>query len=389
MKYGNSIAMNYTRTLDLREFVKHKSLFLFGPRQTGKSTLLHETFPTAVYYDLLEADTFRDLSSQPEIMRQRLQPQQELVIIDEVQKLPSLLDEVQSLLQKNKKLRFILTGSSARKLKRGGANLLAGRAWVCHLHPLVSTEVDFEKLPQRLNRGSLPAILDSLMYKEDLKAYVGTYLREEIQAEGLTRSIENFSRFLDVAGLTNGEQLNFTSVASDAGQPPRTIREHYQILEDTLIGHQLPAYQKTKKRKPVATSKFYFFDIGVTNQLMRRDEIQEGSELFGRALEHLIFLELRGFLDYRRIDEELSYWRSVSQIEVDFVIGDRVAIEVKSKNRISASDYKGLLTLAEEVPLKRKIVVCREKAWRRTDDGVEIFPINQFLKALWQGDLIS
>lgn len=244
MQFGNIIAEMYKRIFNIRATVKQKSLFLFGPRQTGKSTLVRQSFPDAAYYDLLEADTFRELSARPEYLRQTLSPQQSLVIVDEIQKLPALLDEIQLLIERNKKLRVILTGSSARKLKRGAANLLGGRAWVCRLHPLVSAELDGQRLLDRLNRGSLPSIIDSEHYKEDLKAYVGTYLQEEIRAEGLTRSIENFSRFLEVAGLTSGEQINFSSVAADAGFPPRTVREHYQILEDTLVGHQLPAYQR-------------------------------------------------------------------------------------------------------------------------------------------------
>ncbi len=310
MKFGNINAEMYKRALDLRETVRHKSIFLFGPRQTGKSTLVRETFPDAAYYDLLEADTFRELSARPEYLRQTLKAEQSIVVVDEVQKLPALLDEIQLLLDRNKKLRFILTGSSARKLKRGAANLLGGRAWICRLHPLLSIELDYSRLLDRLNRGSLPAIIDSEHYREDLKAYVGTYLREEIRAEGLTRSIENFSRFLEVAGLTSGEQINFAAVADDAGFPPRTVREHYQILEDTLVGHQIPAYQKTSKRKPVATAKFFFFDIGVANTLKRIQGIEAGSDTYGRALEHLVFLELRGYLDYRRLDHELTYWRS-------------------------------------------------------------------------------
>ena len=217
MQFGNILAEMYKRIFNIRETVKHKSLFLFGPRQTGKSTLVRQSFPDAAYYDLLEADTFRELSARPEYLRQTLSPQQSLVIVDEIQKLPALLDEIQLLIERNKKLRVILTGSSARKLKRGAANLLGGRAWVCRLHPLVSAELDGQRLLHRLNRGSLPSIIDSEHYKEDLKAYVGTYLQEEIRAEGLTRSIENFSRFLEVAGLTSGEQINFSSVAADAG----------------------------------------------------------------------------------------------------------------------------------------------------------------------------
>lgn len=379
----------YDRMLDLREVVRHKSVLLFGPRQTGKSTLVREAFPEAAVYDLLEADTFRELTARPEYLRQTLSPQQPVLVIDEVQKLPALLDEVQLLIDRNKKLRVILTGSSARKLTRGAANLLGGRAWVCRLHPLVSAELDQPRLLDRLNRGSLPAVIDSEHYKEDLKAYVGTYLREEIRAEGLTRSIEIFSRFLEVAGLTSGDQINFTAVANDAGVPPRTVREHYQILEDTLVGHQLPAYQQTSKRKPVATAKFYLFDVGVANILKRTGVIEEGSDAYGRALEHLVFLELRSFLDYSRLDHELTYWRSRSQFEVDFVVGDQIGIEVKSKSRVSPRDYKGLGALSEEVRLKRKIVVCGEKRPRRTDDGTEIMPPVHFLKQLWTGNLLD
>lgn len=389
MKFGNITADMYKRILDLRETLKHKSIFLFGPRQTGKSTLVHEALPDAAFYDLLEADTFRELSARPEYLRQTLGDQQSVVVVDEIQKLPSLLDEIQLLLERNKKLRFVLTGSSARKLKRGAANLLGGRAWVCRLHPLVSAELGHRRLLDRLNRGSLPAIIDSEHYKEDLKAYVGTYLHEEIRAEGLTRSIENFSRFLEVAGLTSGEQINFSAVADDAGFPPRTVREHYQILEDTLVGHQLPAYQKTSKRKPVATAKFYLFDVGVANTLKRTPMIEAASDAYGRALEHLVFLELRSFLDYRRLDHELTYWRSRSQFEVDFLVGDEVGIEVKSKIRVSPRDYKGLNVLSEEVRLKRKIVICGEKRRRKADDGAEIMTAEYFLEDLWAGNIVD
>ena len=389
MEISNYDIGMYRRTLDLGRLVEHRSLLLFGPRQTGKSTLVRQTFPEAAVYDLLEADTFRELTARPEYLRQTLDPARRIVVIDEIQKCPALLDEVHLLIERNRSLRFVLTGSSARKLKRGGSNLLGGRARVTRLHPLMSPELEFGKLDDRLNRGGLPAILDSEEFTEDLKAYVGTYLREEIQAEGLTRSIGNFGRFLDVAGLTNGEQINFTAVASDVGLPPSTVRQHYQILEDTLVGHQLPAYQGTRKRKPVATAKFYFFDVGVANTLRRTGAIEVGSDAYGRALEHLVFLELRGFLDYHRLDDPLTYWRSRSRFEVDFVVGDRVAIEVKAKPRVTARDYKGLRALADELQLDRRLVVCREPRRRRDDTGIEILPIDEFLRDLWNGKLIG
>lgn len=378
----------YKRILDLGERLRHRSLFLLGPRQTGKSTLLRQIFPTARYLDLLEADTFREYSANPEFLRQRMRPSDRVVVIDEVQKLPSLLDEAHALIERNRQLRFVFTGSSARKLKRGQANLLAGRAHFARLHPLVSPELEFSRLSHRLLVGGLPGFVDSPQPWADLSAYVGTYLQEEIRGEGLARAIEPFSRFLTVAGLSNGEQLNFTSIGSDAQVPPRTVREYYQVLEDTLVGQLLPAYRKTSKRKPVATSKFYWFDVGVANQLAGRSALAAGSPEYGRALEHLLFLELRAYLDYRQRSESLCYWRSLSQIEVDFVVGDAVAIEVKATGKVRKADIKGLLALREEVPLKRRVIVATERERRSLDEGVELYPVADFLAELWDDRLL-
>jgi len=379
------VIKEYHRIINLNKILEHKSLFLFGPRQTGKSTLLTKNYPSARYYNLLEAPVFRDLSSHPEYLRQWITPQDKLVIVDEVQKLPSLLNEVQRALELNPNIRFMLTGSSVRKLTRGGVNLLAGRLWTAHLHPLVSPELDYARLNDRINHGSLPAIIDSPMPYEDLKAYVGTYLHEEIRAEGLSRSIENFSRFLTVAGLCNGQLVNFTKVGSDAQVPGRTVREYFQILKDTLLVHEISPFQKTKKRKPVATSKYYFFDVGVANYLMSRKNIMEGSAEYGQALEHLVLLEIKAYLDYSRNDTPLSFWRSQSQFEVDCVLGDSVAIEIKSSSNITSYDLKGLRALSEELPLKRKIVVGLTPMSRITEDKIEIIPITDFLKQLWAG----
>jgi predicted AAA+ superfamily ATPase len=361
-------------------------LFLLGPRQTGKSTLLKTQFPHAIYIDLLHNDTFRMLSRAPETLRELVTSSQNIVIIDEVQKLPVLLDEVQALIDRDSDLRFILTGSSARKLKRGAANLLGGRALFYSLHPLVSKEVAFDRLEDQLCRGSMPGILDSELYWEDLKAYVGSYLREEIQAEGLTRSIENFSRFLDFCAHLNGEQMNYTKIGNDADISPRTIKDYVKILEDTLVGYCVPPFRSKSGRKTVATEKFYLFDVGVAHALLGRKSIERGTPDFGKALEHYVFLELKAKIDYGRFDQKISYWRTQNQLEVDFVLDDSIAIEVKGTGRVTASDLKGLIAIKEDLPIKRAILVCTESHKRITESGIEIIPIGEFCRELWQFD---
>ncbi len=380
--------MQYQRILQLDSLLKHRSLFLFGPRQTGKTTFLRDRYPNARYVDLLEARTFRELSSRPESLRLSLTPSDMLVIIDEIQKLPVLLDEIHLLIERDKARRFILTGSSARKLRQKSTNLLAGRALTVHLHPLTAPEVGFHDLDRRLQLGSLPSILTSPIPHEDLAAYVGTYLKEEIQAEGQARRIELFSRFLEVAALSNGEILNFAQIASDAAVPSRTVQNYYRILEDTLLGYQLPPFRKTATRKAVATAKFYFFDVGVAHAVVGREAVQPRTSEYGRALEHLIFLELRAYLDYTRNRSALTFWRTHTKHEVNFLIGDAVAIEVKAKEQVMDRDLRGLRALAEELPSLRKIVVSNE-LWRRTtDDQIEVYPVEEFLRELWNGKLL-
>ena len=377
----------YHRRLQLAEIIDTKSLFLVGPRMTGKSTLLREALPDALYLDLLDSDLFRRLSARPDYLRELVKNNSKTVVIDEVQKLPEILDEVQRLIDQDKKLRFALTGSSARKLKRGAANLLGGRALFLNLHPLVSPEIGQEtRLLDRLNRGSLPAIIDSKHYERELGAYVGVYLREEIQAEGLTRSIGNFSRVLETAALCNGQQVNFTQVGADAQVPPRTVADYFQVFEDTLIGSILPAFRETKSRKAVATPKFYFFDTGVARVLSRTGEIQQGSKAFGDAFEHLVYLEMKAYLDYSFSNTRLSYWRSESKIEVDFIVDTKIAIEAKGTESVTPSHLKGLRALGEDFPDMQKIVVSMEPRPRDVD-GIRILPLDKFLEDLWSGNL--
>lgn len=390
----------YKRTINFEKTLQRKSVFLFGPRQTGKSTLLRNRFPSALYINLLKNQEYQNFLRNPnhlaEVVKLHLESEKlPLVVIDEVQKIPALLDEVHHLIEEHKKLRFILTGSSARKLKRTGANLLGGRGSWYQMHPLIFAEYGTKaeiKWEQSLLTGGLPSIVDSADAWSDLQDYIGLYLKEEIQAEGISRSLDNFSRFLTIAALTNGEQINFTKIGSDAQLSPSTVRDYYEVLNDTLIGTMLPAFLETKKRKAMATAKFYLFDCGVCNALLGRQSLARGTIEYGKQLEHRIFLELKAYLDYHPSNKKIEFWRSTSQFEIDFLIYSKldnlVAIEVKASQNPSAKAYKGLHAFQEEIPIKRKIVVCLTERPRKTQDGVEILPVNDFLKKLWSGKII-
>ena len=384
----------YRRYLDLPTLAAARSFFLLGPRQTGKSTLLRASVPDALFLDLLDAQTFRSLAAAPVLIGERaraLKGRCRVVIVDEIQKMPELLDEIHRLMELEKSLRFILTGSSARKLRTRGRNLLGGRAGLVRMHPIVFPELGTVS-PCRpwtdlLRWGGLPSVLDSKTPKEDLQAYVGLYLQEEIRAEGLARSVPNFSRFLETAATMNGEILNYTKLGNDAQLSPRTVRDYFQILQDTLIGDLLPPFQRTRTRKAVTTEKFYFFDVGVTNALVERWGVSPRTPEYGRVLEHLVEREVRASIDYFRSDRHLFFWRSLSRIEVDFIVAEGqkpvVAIEVKASRSVSPQDMKGLRAFGEDWPRVRKIVVSLESHPRTTEDRIEILPVEQFLSRLW------
>lgn len=375
----------YVRTLDLPTLLKKKSFFLFGPRGTGKTTLVRHRLMDVTVIDLLEIRTYREYLKDPSLIsEQMLHP---VVVIDEVQKLPDILDEVHRLIE-SRKVTFLLTGSSARRLKRGGANLLAGRAWWAELFPLTSREIPDFDLMTYLNRGGLPAIYPSEEYVEELRAYTALYLKEEIQNEALTRKVAQFSEFLDLMALSNGEEISYQSVAVDCGVSPNSIKNYIQILEDTLVAFQLKAYTKTRKRKAISRAKCYFFDIGVTNSLAGRGEILAGSELFGKAFEHLILLEVRAFISYRRKTIAMSYWRSTSGFEVDLILADLWAIEIKGTKAIRDKHLKGLRALKEEGIIPKFAVVSCDRHERTTKDGIAIYPWQTFLDKLWQDEII-
>ena len=379
--------MEFQRVINLNLSEDTKGLFFFGPRQTGKSYWLRKTFPRSLYCDLLMSDTYLKYSKSPHLFREELLAQKPTgpVIIDEIQKLPSLLDEVHYLME-NQGIRFILTGSSARKLKRSGVNLLGGRAIVKELFPLASPEIGDVELDRIIRYGTLPAIYKSKNPRPLLRSYVGTYLKEEVQAEGLVRRLRPFSLFLDLAGKTNGELINYSNLANDIGVSSKTIREYYLILEDTFIGKFLPPYKKTSMRKPVSMHKFYLFDIGVVSALTGLWEIARRTPEFGRRFEHFIFNEINAYLSYSEDERKLCFWRSQNRQEVDFVIGDNFMVEVKASERVLPRDLKNLKALSEEGVFPHKVVVCLEKVPRLTDEGILILPYREFLLKLWRGE---
>jgi len=373
------------RSLDLPRLLEKKSYFLFGPRQTGKTSLVRHTLPGVRMYDLLDSSVYLALSQNPGRIAQELTPQERIVVIDEIQRLPDLLNEVHRLIEE-RRVRFVLTGSSARKLRRGGINLLGGRARTRYLHPLTRRELGpLFDLSRAIERGLLPSIYFSDDPQADLTAYAGTYLQQEIMAEGATRNVPAFSRFLRVAALCNGTIVNFTNVAHDAQVARTTVYEYFEILKDTLILHELPAWRKSIKRKPLASSKYYFFDVGVVGALQGRQiPAVTGTPEFGAAFETYLMHELTAYRDYISA-EPLSFWRSTSGFEVDFILGDHTAVEVKAKQNISAADVKALRALAEEKKMKRYLCVSLERR-RRDMGGVIILPWQEFLDGLWNGE---
>ena len=386
MKMPNKINGNappyIDRALNLSALLEKKSYFLFGPRQTGKTSLIQHTLKGVRVYDLLDTSIYLALSQNPGRIGQELTPKDHVVVIDEIQRLPGLLNEVHRLIE-TRRIRFLLTGSSARKLRRGGVNLLGGRARTKYLYPFTYKELgETFDLTRVVKSGLLPSIYFSDNPKADLEAYAGSYLQEEIVAEGAVRNLPAFSRFLKVAALCNGQIVNFTNVSNDAQVARTTVYEYFDILKDTLIVYELPAWRKSKKRKPLASSKYYFFDVGVVSMLQGR-RFRPGTPEFGEAFETYLMHELTSYSHYIS-GETISYWRSTSGFEVDFIVGDHTAVEVKAKENLSAYDLKPLQALAEEKKLKRYLCVSLEPRMRKIGD-VTVLPYKEFLEALWSG----
>ncbi len=364
------------------------SIFLFGARQTGKSTILRQQFPQAIYIDLLDTEIKARFSRRPVLLYETLndKPENTLVIIDEIPEVPELLNEVHRLISE-RNLLFILCGSSARKLKRRGKNTLGGRALPVYLYPFVSAELDDFDIDRAVNYGMLPPHYLAKNPSRLLSAYIQVYLKEEIKEEALVRNLNSFQRFLEIAALTNGEMINNNNIAQDCGVSATTVSSYFDILEDTLIGYRIPAFRKVMKRRLMQAPRFYYFDVGVANHLLHRKEMVRGTEEYGHAFEHLVIQELYAYLKYNHSEEQLSYWRTYTGIEVDAVIGDaRVAIEIKSVEEVMNKHLKGLKTFGEEYPQSRRIIVSLDRINRVIGD-VECLYIKDFLSLLWNGKI--
>jgi len=379
---------------------KLQSFFFWGARQTGKSWYLKAQYSASFYVDLLETENVIRYTKAPyllkeEILAQSAEKLKQPIIIDEIQKVPELLNEVHWLIE-NKKLSFVLCGSSARKLKTQATNLLGGRAWIYHFYPLTYPEIPAFDLLRALHNGLLPKHYQS--NKQDIaqhcKAYVDIYLTEEIRNEGLVRNLTGFARFLDVVGLCHGEMINASNIARDCHIDRSAVQGYFQILIDTMLGYFIYPYHKKKKRDLiVATPKFYLFDVGIANYLAAREVTQLKGDAAGRSFEHYILMELIAYRDYFQKRFDITYWRTKQGLEVDFVLGDaRIAIEVKISTQVHQSDLQGLLAFCEEHPKTIAIVVSQDKAPRKLmidhKKTITILPWRDFLTQLWVDHLI-
>lgn len=381
----NDILIRRIQQIDLPP---NRSAFLWGPRKTGKTTLLRQHFPHALWIDLLDYELFLSLSQRPTRLREILEAQtSKTVVIDEVQKIPHLMDEIHWLME-NKGYQFILSGSSARKFRRGKGNLLGGRAWRFELYPFVTKELQDFNLDRALSSGLLPSHYLPSDSEMDLKAYVHDYLKEEIQAEALTRNLPAFSRFMQSAAITNGMLLNYSNAARETGVSVKTIREYYQILEDTLVGRQLLPWKKSKKRRLIETSKFFFFDVGIVSDLQNYKSLTPGTGEYGRAFEHFILQECWAYRHYSRKDFPITFWRTASGAEVDLILGDaQVAMEIKSSES-AREKSKGLHLFRDEHKCKNSLIISRDPVPRKLSSDINVLPWQVFFDMLWDGEII-
>lgn len=371
----------FTRLLHLSTKPR-KSCFLFGPRGTGKTWWLKHTFPDAIYLDLLESDLYMDLLARPQRLEELIPPEYNgWIIIDEVQKLPELLNEVHRLIE-SRRLTFILTGSSARSLRRKGVNLLAGRALTYHLYPLTCKELGSRfVLKDSLKYGHLPAVFSEADPLKYLNSYIHTYLKEEVQQEGLTRNLSGFARFLEIASLSQGQVINMTEIAREISVQRKVVENFFSIAEDLLLSYQLPVFTRRAKRRLISHSKFYFFDVGVFRSLRPRGPLDSSEEIEGAALETLVLQEMKAINDYFDLGYHLHFWRTSNQVEVDFILyGPKgfIACEVKRANKISKNDLRGLKAFKEDYP-EAQLFLFYSGSRREYIDDIRIIPVTEAL----------
>jgi len=383
----------YKRTLEIN-LPQGQSAFLWGARKSGKSTYLKSRYPDSLRFDFLKTDLRMEIIKRPSLFRERIlalegDPRlKHPIILDEIQKVPAILDEIHWLIEE-KGLSFLMCGSSARKLRRGHVNLLGGRAWRYEMFPLTYKEIGELNLLDALNKGLLPSHYLNPMAGKSLKAYILDYLNEEIRNEGLVRNFPAFSRFLDAVAFTNGELAVWSNIASDCGIDAKTVKEYFQILNDTLLGHTVQPFSLAKSRQLISkTSKFYLFDVGVAGALKKRFIEEERGAEFGAAFEHFICMELFAYKSYTDKDFDISFWRTSTGLEVDFILGNgRIAIEVKGSSEVSGQMIRGIKAFEADYKPKRSIVVCNEKAPRKLGT-IEILPWRIFLNNLYDGEII-
>jgi predicted AAA+ superfamily ATPase len=363
-----------------------QSFFLFGPRGTGKSTYLRKNFPNALWIDLLKPDEFRKFSAKPETLIELVHANQEKrdIVIDEIQKVPDLLPAIHSLIEEKLNRKFILTGSSARKLKRSGVDLLAGRVLRKTLHPFMLAELRDYSFENILNQGLLPVVISSQTPQEVLETYISLYIQEEVQFEGLVRSIGNFSRFLESASFSHASILNISNVARECQVERKVVENYISILEDILIAFKLPVFTKKAKRATVSHPKFYFFDAGVFHTLRPKGPLDHPQEIAGAALEGLVAQHLRAWNAYKGGPFEIYYWRSRNGVEVDFVLYGTpgiFAIEVKNTNRIRPEDLRSLSEFQKDYPQSGAVFLYRGHE-RRLINNIWCIPCDSFLETL-------
>jgi len=373
------------RLLNIQLPPKH-SAFLWGPRKTGKTYWINKNYNESPLIDLLKTDIFADYASHPSLLRERYLKYDGLIVIDEIQMVPDLLNEIHWMIE-NTNVSFLMTGSSARKLRRGHANLLAGRAWRYSMTPLSYVETEGFDLEEVFVSGLLPPHFLSVDPIQDLRAYVADYLKEEIAAQAVIQNIPAFAQFLRAAALTSGELLNYTNIGRESGVSAKVVRNYFQILEDTLIGYRVQPWRKVRKRRLIETEKFYLFDVGLTNYLARRSP-KIGTPEFGHSLENYILMELKAYQAYRNPELDISYWRTSTGFEVDFILGNmQVALEVKGSSKVHSAHTRGLKALLEEHQVEKAVIVAMERHPRILEYGVEVLPWQEFLERLWTGKL--